>query len=48
VADAHYLTALETEFERAAKFGACLALQNPVQQSETNCDKPLRRALRKP
>jgi hypothetical protein len=41
VADAHYLTAMETEFERAAKVGTCSALQNPVQQSETNGDKPL-------
>ncbi len=35
VADAHYLTAMETEFERAAKVGACSALQNPVQQIST-------------
>jgi hypothetical protein len=41
VADAPYLTAMETEFERAAKMGACSALQNQVQQSETNGDEPL-------
>jgi len=38
IADAHYLMALETEFERASRDGA---LQNPVQQSETNGDEPL-------
>jgi integrase len=38
VADAHYLTALESDFQRAAKVGA---LHNPVQQTATNGDKPL-------
>jgi integrase len=38
VADAHYLMALETDFERAAREGA---LQKAVQQTATNGDKPL-------
>jgi integrase len=42
VADARYLTALESDFARAAKIGAGQnALQIPMQQSETNGDKPL-------
>jgi integrase len=42
VADAHYLMALESDFARAAKVGVNIhtALHNPVQQSETNGDKP--------
>ena len=43
VADAHYLTALESEKTRTAStpVNAHTALQNPVQQSETNGDEPL-------
>jgi integrase len=42
VADQHYLTALESEFERAAREGATgKALQKALHQSETNRDKPL-------
>jgi hypothetical protein len=37
VADAHYLTALESDFHRAAMIGA---LHNPVQQTATNRDEP--------
>ncbi len=42
VADAHYLTAMESEFERAAREGAQgKALQKALHQSETNRDKPM-------
>ena len=44
VADAHYLTALETDFDRAAKVGALIQnpeqAQNQAQQTETNRVEP--------